>query len=433
MKRIFSILLTLTILAGLTAIPAFASTDAGTVYFYNDFSSTDSTDKLENIGTVVGETDTQNGVFKLSNGTVKANNTEYTGKNAYVSIPYEEGEKPNLCVEYKLTPYDLKGNNSASTNRFIYTNTHSIDTVFIGGLAIDADSTSDNTATNDIALVSANTNNASHTIKILYSATQNIRTIYVDGKCLGTFDNKATDKAWSEDTSGAFHFALVKNKQASGCNPTEVDYIKISKLTDKMINVSLQVEDGVSLPTGTKNSLWIPEGEKVNLNLYVADGKTLSVKLNDETYIDSFTSDYSYTTPSLNENDTITIFTNDVETDFAAYTKPYVFQYTRDDGYKAVVILGRMVEVAGYTSDSYGIFYSMVNPDVTPTAEGVHAARLRANDERVVDGNFAIELYHPDLKTGDKIYYKSYAYYQNVNDETDKPQAFGEVNTIVIE
>ena len=434
MKRILSLLLALTVLAGVSAISVSANVTEQneTVYFYNDFSTSDSTDKLESIGTVVGETDVENSVFKLSKGTYKLNNTSKTGGNGYVSVPYEEGEKPNIVLEYKITPHDLKGNYYNANNRFLYTNTHSIDAVFIGGTAIDALSTTANTATGDISLIKEATNDKTYIVKIVYSATENIRTIYINGKCLGTFDNSVTgEKAWSEDTLGKFHFAFVKNKQAASSEPLYIDYVKVYKAEANMIKVDLS-NNGANLPTGTKDTLWIPENESVSLKVSAEEGKTYSIAINNEVYIDSFNNELSYQTPALKEGDAISITTADAETEFASYTKPYVFQYVREDGAKAAVVLGRMVEVEGYTSNSFGIFFSLEDENVTEDKENVEPVLVR-DKTKVVDGNYAIELYSDKLESGMEIFYKSYAYYTNDADEEDIRKAFGKVESIVIE
>ena len=76
MKRFFSILIILSLLAGFISVPSFATVSDeiievsadGPVYYYNDF-----TEENENLwvkaGSPVGEYDTQNGEFNFTYGT----------------------------------------------------------------------------------------------------------------------------------------------------------------------------------------------------------------------------------------------------------------------------------------------------------------------------------------------------------------------------
>ncbi len=440
MKRIFSILLTLTLLAGLTAIPAFASTDAediavsadGPVYYYNEFTASDNNSFLGAGSTATGTVD--NGVFKFTFGTFKLNTVEdiTTSSNASniktkggIEVNYEEGKKPDICVEYKVNVDDLTGTLYSTSSKMFYSNaSYGMESLYILNGAILADK---NTKTGKMPIMTGSFNNTSHTIKIYYSATQNIRTIFIDNVYYGTFNNVETAFNWSTSTDKKFDFAFQRNGKTTNLDTFEIDYVKVYKVDEEMISLPLTVDADISITEGSSESLWIPAGKKVKLNLGVAEGKTYSVILNkdtdnEKTYIDSFTSDYSYTTPSLSENDTITILANDAVTvpneETSAITKPYVFQYKKEDGSTAIILLGKYDVIDGYTVSSKGMFISKSNPDVTvAVGEDYYLCNIDStNDNKIKDGNFAIELINSNWKTGDVIYYKTYVNYKQGDD-----------------
>ena len=412
--------------------------DSSRYIYYNDFS------KEEDFNRVSGGVKTDDGkvMFYRGYGITFRNSATVDG----VQIHNEGEEKPDIKVEYTVTfPDDIDA--LQHYPRYLSSNEDCIDTMNICAYDIWPEKDSPEVYYNSKQSVPITHSDyrydkRTHKIKILYSAKEDVRTIYIGDTCLGTYKNRAFYKdddstseyySWAKDESGYFKLGLkYVGSKSSGMN-IKVDDVKISKLNENMISVPVKFEESDNiLPVEHYNALWIPEGEKVNLNLNVAEGNSLSVKLNNEIYIDSFAKGLIYVTPVLSDGDSIEIISSDKETELKSYTSPYSYQYERKGGIKSAVVLGRFADgITGYVPYSYGIYYSLIDKNVTVGNEDVYKVDI-ADKKTAVYGNYAIDLYGPYLKVGDKIYYKSYVEY--LNEETNESVCcFGEEKTLTIE
>lgn len=414
----------------------------GKIYYYNDFTKDDPVAFNKAESTNVGFTDIENGVFNYTYGTYKLNNattsvvtgTANVKTNCYVKVNNDEnGQKPDVCLEYKVKINGLTANWFSGSYRLFYGyNSYGNNSVVFTKTKILADHNKTEAKYGQPILQSSDFNGTEHVVKVYYSATRNIRTVYIDGVCYGTFDNTLTsDRAWANNTNGQFHYAFQLNK--SGNDAVELDYVKVSK-AENMVSVKVENESGNVDMAGSATSdlLWIPEGEQVNLNLFTTDKKECTVKFNGETYIDSFKGNFAFKTPALKEGDSITIETGNIETEVASYTSPYTYQYEREDGAKSAVVLGRFSDgITGYVPYSYGIYFSLKDSNVTIGNEDVYKLDISMEENNVVYGNYAIELYSEKLKENDIIYFKSYVEYKTEESE-ELVSRFGNVQSIKI-
>lgn len=461
MKRFFSMLIMLTLLAGMMAFPAFATVEGldvevsadGPVYYYNDFTS-DVKHSIIKSSDAVAELDTERGVLILKKGTIKFNTSEITSdtrtlsnsgtnyRREYIAVNDYSGKKPNLCLEYRVHVNDLAGANLGSGATGVYNQTnYGIEHVVFTGLKIDAYpyTTAGGSGT---WFLNENTNGKTYDIKILYSAEERIRTVYINGVCYGTFINTTANDTkqinWNASDK-RFHLSFIKNKQST--SPTdffEIDYVKVSRWDEEMIKVPYTIDNTANVvpvkSAATDNTLWIPKGEQVKVNLFATSGKQCDVSLNGEKYMEGFSGDFSFKTPALTSStDTITITSKTKVDGLTSYTSPYVYPITKEDGTKSVIIFGRMTNKTGYTNDSCGMLFSLTDSTLTFGNEGVYKAE--AEKAKVIGGNYAIELIDDaDLLTqGTTLYYGSYADYTNADDETDKQSVYGDVKSIEIE
>lgn len=309
MKRFFSILIILSLLAGFITVPSFATVEGetvevsadGPVYYYNDFTKDDPAAFNKAESGNVGTTDTENGIFKYGLGVYKLNNattslvtgTSNVKTKCYVVVNNDEnGVKPDVCVEFKVKINNLTGTYFSSSSRMFYGNTaYGVDSIIFTSKNILPDQSVTSSSKGTPILSSTNFNGTEHIVTIIYSADENTRTICIDGVNYGTFDNTVSGTyAWCDNTNGQFHCAFQLNKKYE--NAIELDYIKVFKYTDS-VTADVKSEDDLESATAKFSFAIDPDTlKKENVSLVSEDG-THEVTVTDITK--KSITDYSFT------------------------------------------------------------------------------------------------------------------------------------------